>query len=283
MPRADLRWVPSPLHSAEPIREDLGLSPELLASWALRRAYRGGVAKSGDQYFDYGRLALSYLTRTPDELTEAGLLALAEEDPWGLRRVSLPETGHTHYAQLTATPRRVTLSVPEPQFPRKTPAGRRSSCPDPLVLLAASRTQATPWSPIPTKRTDPDPREGVPEIAGWPPGGASDPPTLRSPGPAGHHHANSGPPVRGTTPAPPPRPTSHRGVTSRAPPFLMLCQVEQIAVRQQHGAMSSRLHQHGQVIGRDTNWLHVRFDKDHRLIILRAHLVRVLDQAPDGD
>jgi DNA-binding MarR family transcriptional regulator len=121
VPRADLRCVPSPLHSAEPIREHLGLSPELLASWALRRAHRGRVAKSGDQYVDYGRLTLSYLTRTLDELTKAGLLALAEEDPWGLRRVSLTETGHAHYAQLAATPRRVTLSVPEPQFPSQDP------------------------------------------------------------------------------------------------------------------------------------------------------------------
>jgi hypothetical protein len=143
-PRADLRCVPSPLNSAEPIREDLGLSPELLASWALRRAHRGGVAKSGGQYVDYGRLRLSYLTRTLDELTEAGLLALAEEDPWGLRRVSLTETGHAHYAQLTATPRRMTLSVPEPQFPPKTPAGRRSAAPTPLLLPVASRIQATP-------------------------------------------------------------------------------------------------------------------------------------------
>jgi DNA-binding transcriptional ArsR family regulator len=131
VPRTDLRCAPCPLHSAELIREDLGLSPELLASWALRRAHRGGVTKSGDQYVDYSRLTLSYLTRTLDELTEAGLLALAEEGPWGLRRVSLTETGHAQYAQLAATPRRVTLSVPEPQFPPKTPAGRRSSCPDP--------------------------------------------------------------------------------------------------------------------------------------------------------
>jgi hypothetical protein len=62
-----------------------------------------------------------------------------------------------------------------------------------------------------------------------------------------------------------------------------LCRVEQIAVRLEHGAMPSRLHQQGQVIGRDTNWLHVCFDDDHRLVILRPHLVRVLDQAPGGD
>ncbi|MGH3833819.1 MAG: hypothetical protein ACRDRS_25835, partial [Pseudonocardiaceae bacterium] len=40
-PRAGVPGVQRPLSSGEPIP---GLSPELLASWALRRAYRGGVA-----------------------------------------------------------------------------------------------------------------------------------------------------------------------------------------------------------------------------------------------
>jgi hypothetical protein len=42
------------------------------------------------------------------------------------------------------------------------------------------------------------------------------------------------------------------------------------------GAMPSRLHQQGQVIGWDTTWLHVCMDHDRALVILRAHLVRVL-------
>jgi hypothetical protein len=134
-PRPDTHHWPhaSQVSSAEPIREDLGLGPELLAWWALRRAHRGGVVKSGGQYVDHGHLRLSYLTRTLDELTEAGLLALAEEDPGGLRRVSLTGTGHAHYAQLTTTPARVGPAAPEPPFPTKTPAGRWWSCPDPLI------------------------------------------------------------------------------------------------------------------------------------------------------
>jgi len=110
--------------------EDLGLSPELLAAWALRRVHRGGVTTSGGHYFDHGRLRLSYLTRTLDQLTAAGLLTLAEVDPGGQRRLSLTEIGHAHYAQLM-TARQVRLSAPEPEFLPQTPAGRRSSCPDP--------------------------------------------------------------------------------------------------------------------------------------------------------
>ncbi|MGH3686577.1 MAG: hypothetical protein ACRDRE_19490 [Pseudonocardiaceae bacterium] len=63
-PRAGVPGVQLPLSSGESIP---GLSPELLASWALRRTYRGGVAKSGDHYFDRGRLMLSHLTRALDE------------------------------------------------------------------------------------------------------------------------------------------------------------------------------------------------------------------------
>jgi hypothetical protein len=66
-------------------------------------------------------------------------------------------------------------------------------------------------------------------------------------------------------------------------PIPLGCRIEQIAVSQQHGAMPSRLHQHGQVIARDTHWLHVRFDDDQHLVLLQLHLVRVLDQAPGGD
>ena len=46
--------------------------------------------------------------------------------------------------------------------------------------------------------------------------------------------------------------------------------------------MPARLHRQGQVIGWDTTWLPVCFDEDQRLVILRAHLVRLLDQAPGG-
>jgi hypothetical protein len=47
----------------------------------------------------------------------------------------------------------------------------------------------------------------------------------------------------------------------------------------QGGAMPSRLHQQAQIIGWDTTWLHVCFDHDRALVVLRAHLVRVLDSS----
>jgi hypothetical protein len=134
--------APRPDTQTQPRMEDLGLSPELLTSWVLRRVHRGEVAKSGDQYVSHGRLKLSHLTRTSEELIEAGLLTLAEEDPRGLRPLSLTETGHAHYAQLT-TPR-MTLSVPGPEFPPMTPAWPPVELPrPPLLLLAASRPRTT--------------------------------------------------------------------------------------------------------------------------------------------
>jgi hypothetical protein len=83
-------------------------------------------------------------------------------------------------------------------------------------------------------------------------------------------------------PAPSPRPAFHQWRDVEGIPIPLLCRVAQIAVRPEHGAMPSRLHQHGQVIGRDTTWLHVCFD-DHRLVILRPHRVHVLDPTPGGN
>jgi hypothetical protein len=84
-------------------------------------------------------------------------------------------------------------------------------------------------------------------------------------------------------PTPPPRPACPQWRDVEGTPIPLGCRIEQITVSQQHGAMPSRLHQHGQVIARDTPWLHVRFDTDHRLVLLQPHLVRVLDQDPGGD
>jgi hypothetical protein len=60
-------------------------------------------------------------------------------------------------------------------------------------------------------------------------------------------------------------------------PLPLLCRVEQIAVDPQNGALPARLHQQDHVIGWDTTWLYVCMDHDRALVILRAHLVRVLD------
>jgi hypothetical protein len=84
-------------------------------------------------------------------------------------------------------------------------------------------------------------------------------------------------------PAFPPRSASYHWSDVEGTPIPLRCRVEQIAVSPQHGGMPARLHRQGQVIGWDTTWLHVCFDPDQRLVILRAHLVRVLDQATGGD
>jgi hypothetical protein len=57
--------------------------------------------------------------------------------------------------------------------------------------------------------------------------------------------------------------------------------VEQVAVDEAHGALPSRLHRQGEVIGRGRDRLYVRFDLEYQLVILRPHLVRVLT-TPDG-
>lgn len=100
-----------------------GLSHELVTSLALRRAHDGGVAKVGDRYVDSGSPTPSYLAGAFDELINAGLLALADEDQYGLRRVSVTEAGHARSAQLGDTRQQAGLWVPKPRFPTTRPTG----------------------------------------------------------------------------------------------------------------------------------------------------------------
>ncbi|MGH3770298.1 MAG: hypothetical protein ACRDRW_02685 [Pseudonocardiaceae bacterium] len=55
--------------------------------------------------------------------------------------------------------------------------------------------------------------------------------------------------------------------------------VEQVAVDKAYGALPSRLHQYGQVVGQGADLLYVRFDREYCLTSLRPHLVRLV-QAP---
>lgn len=77
-----------------------GLNPELLAALALRRALGGGVAKAGGVYVDRGYPMGRYLAGTFAELIDCGLLAPADEDGWGLRRVTVTDAGQACYAQV---------------------------------------------------------------------------------------------------------------------------------------------------------------------------------------
>lgn len=48
--------------------------------------------------FDRGHLTPGYLGGMFDELVDGGLLALADEDPYGSRRVGVTEAGRVLYA-----------------------------------------------------------------------------------------------------------------------------------------------------------------------------------------
>ncbi|MGH3698194.1 MAG: hypothetical protein ACRDQY_01725 [Pseudonocardiaceae bacterium] len=58
------------------------------------------------------------------------------------------------------------------------------------------------------------------------------------------------------------------------------CRVEQVAVAKANGALPSRLGKRGQVLGRGTARLIVRFDDENKAVSIRPHLVRVLDDEP---
>lgn len=57
--------------------------------------------------------------------------------------------------------------------------------------------------------------------------------------------------------------------------------VEQIGVDKACGALPSRLHRYGVVVGYSADLLYVRFDHEYHLTCLRPHLVRLVP-APDG-
>jgi hypothetical protein len=81
---------------------------------------------------------------------------------------------------------------------------------------------------------------------------------------------------------PPARSASDPWRDAEGTPIPLQSRVEQVVVDKEHGALASRLHQQGQVIGRGTTRLQVRFD-DNQVMSLWPHLVRVLDKTPDGN
>jgi hypothetical protein len=122
--------VALPVTSVKPITS---LSPELVKALVLQRAHDGGVVKLGADYLDHGVPTPGSLAGVFDELTDTGVLTLAEPDPEGPRRVSLTTAGHTRYEQLRGTPRPPGLRVPAPQFPTRTSARTRLSGPGPVA------------------------------------------------------------------------------------------------------------------------------------------------------
>lgn len=57
--------------------------------------------------------------------------------------------------------------------------------------------------------------------------------------------------------------------------------VEQVAEHPEHGALFSRLHQQGQVLGRGPEVLYVRFAGERHLISVPPELLRLLPHEPD--
>jgi hypothetical protein len=57
--------------------------------------------------------------------------------------------------------------------------------------------------------------------------------------------------------------------------------VEQVAERPEREALFSRLHQHGQVLGRGPEVLYVRFASERQLISVPPELLRLLPNEPD--
>ena len=82
-------------------------------------------------------------------------------------------------------------------------------------------------------------------------------------------------------PARPARPGYDPWRDAHGTPIPPQCRIEQIAVGKNHGALPSRLHKQGHVVGRGLTRLTVRFDGEDGVVGIRPHLVRVLEAA-DG-
>ncbi len=89
------------------------------------------------------------------------------------------------------------------------------------------------------------------------------------------------PTTRCTRPTPPP-PARSRWCDVDGSPIALFCQVKQVAEGADRTALFSRLHEQGQVIGRDLDSLYVRFP-GNLVLSVPPHLLRVLDAAPGGD
>lgn len=62
-------------------------------------------------------------------------------------------------------------------------------------------------------------------------------------------------------------------------PIPQQCRIEQVVVDKERGALPSRLHKHGQVLGRGTTRVIVQFDDEPTVVRIRPYLVRVLTTA----
>jgi len=117
--------------------------PGLYERLALRRVHDGGIAKSAGVYLDHGRPTPGYLADLFDQLIWTGCATVAEGDRiWGLRRVSLTESGRARYAEQCEQERAPGHHCAPVAGPTQTPAGCRSSAP----RITAPGSQSAPTS-----------------------------------------------------------------------------------------------------------------------------------------
>ncbi|MGQ0717525.1 MAG: hypothetical protein ACT4NP_09465 [Pseudonocardiales bacterium] len=87
-----------------------------LYDWmALRRVSEGGIAKMGDCWLESGHRVPGYVASSLTELVAGGLVALADQDPYGLRRSALTDAGTVRYEGLRQL-RQVALQGARPRF-----------------------------------------------------------------------------------------------------------------------------------------------------------------------
>ncbi len=76
-------------------------------------------------------------------------------------------------------------------------------------------------------------------------------------------------------PAPTPQPANSRWCDIEGNHLDLFCRVEQVTERAEPGVLPSRLHQHGQVVGRGLDSLYVRF-ADNMVVSLPTQVLRLL-------
>ncbi len=77
-----------------------------------------------------------------------------------------------------------------------------------------------------------------------------------------------------------PRPAQLRWCDVEGAHISLFCWVEQIAENPESGALFSRLHQHGEVLGRGLDQLYIRFQGESQLIGMPPQLLRLLPDEP---
>jgi hypothetical protein len=78
------------------------------------------------------------------------------------------------------------------------------------------------------------------------------------------------------------RPTQERWCDSEGVHLSLFCWVEQVTDNAEPGALPSRLHHRGQILGRGLESLYVRFEGSNQLVSVPARLLRLLPDAPGG-